>query len=566
MKKLLLLTLLLSAMTLFAEESQFPIKVSGTELVLNDGTERRFFLHGMVDNAPRYGRKLSDKYKVDEMEERLKHSSDIGANAMRWNAFFYGRDFLWDANGNVTGLAGNGLSNLKDCLDRAATHKIMIQIVLSTAHFQQYSGETMSKEHNETSNENRVKNLHQMFTTEAGTQAYINNILKPMIDTIGVHPALFGFLLSNELHGMTDMPESSPYGDGWASTKGGLLVPEADFQKFFNLVSGELHRKLPGVICGISLTAKRRNQFTSETLIAAGGDSDGVLDIYQLQYYPGDHKEFESPFDYSLEDIADVDLGIGGSIDKPVIAGEFWMHGITDQNKSSILYTPTEAYEKLWDNGYSGGFGWSAFHYENDWSSDAAKIASIDAGYLALKENQLAGLDPWTIEITNPTYTLTVSNGDGTGDYPEATELTITADEAPEGMIFHRWTGDTSIVSDPTESTITVTTGSEEMTLVATYKENLASSIDNSTMQLQKINALSVHGVESNRIELRIPEAEAYTVQIMNVQGKMLFEKRLALNVGVSKISLGVNLSGMNIIRVRNLQTGSLLVQKAIFR
>lgn len=43
---------------LFAAEAKFPVKVKGTELVLNDGTNRRIFLSGMVANDSRSGEQL----------------------------------------------------------------------------------------------------------------------------------------------------------------------------------------------------------------------------------------------------------------------------------------------------------------------------------------------------------------------------------------------------------------------------------------------------------------------------------------------------------------------------
>jgi len=72
------------------QESKFPIKVKGTELVLNDGTDRRFFLAGMVANSPRAGEQLSDFDPV-YWETLMKKSKEIGANSVRWNAFLFGK-------------------------------------------------------------------------------------------------------------------------------------------------------------------------------------------------------------------------------------------------------------------------------------------------------------------------------------------------------------------------------------------------------------------------------------------------------------------------------------------
>jgi len=53
-------------------------------------------------------------------------------------------------------------------------------------------------------------------------------------------------------------------------------------------------------------------------------------------------------------------------------------------------------------------------------------------------------------------YTLTVVNGDGDGNYPSGTEVTITADD-PIGYIFKNWTGDTGTVADVNAVSTTIT-------------------------------------------------------------------------------------------------------------
>ena len=84
----------------FAVESSFPVKVKGTELVLNDGTDRRFFLAGMVANSPRGGEQLS-KFDPVYWEKLMRNSNKIGANYVRWNAFLFGKDLSWSTDSLV---------------------------------------------------------------------------------------------------------------------------------------------------------------------------------------------------------------------------------------------------------------------------------------------------------------------------------------------------------------------------------------------------------------------------------------------------------------------------------
>jgi len=67
-------------------------------------------------------------------------------------------------------------------------------------------------------------------------------------------------------------------------------------------------------------------------------------------------------------------------------------------------------------------------------------------------------------------YTLTVTNGSGDGSYLAGTKITITADPAPAGKVFDKWTGTTSCVSSITSATTTVTMPAASTTVIAAYK------------------------------------------------------------------------------------------------
>ncbi len=67
-------------------------------------------------------------------------------------------------------------------------------------------------------------------------------------------------------------------------------------------------------------------------------------------------------------------------------------------------------------------------------------------------------------------YTLTISNGIGTGDYPEGKVVTISADEAPTGYVFDEWTGDTAHAANPGLANTTVTMPAAAAALSASYK------------------------------------------------------------------------------------------------
>jgi len=164
---------------------RFPVIVDGTQLEINDCSGRRFFLAGMVDNYPNSGLQLS-MYDHAEMEAQIENHEAIGATAMRWNTFLRGRDLRWDENGYVTGMCDSAVAHIKDGLDLAYEHGIVIQVVLSTAHFLQYGwdGETPA-------NVTRVNNNRFMFEDTVATQAYIDHVIKPITQKIWIRMSRF---------------------------------------------------------------------------------------------------------------------------------------------------------------------------------------------------------------------------------------------------------------------------------------------------------------------------------------------------------------------------------------
>jgi len=75
-----------------------------------------------------------------------------------------------------------------------------------------------------------------------------------------------------------------------------------------------------------------------------------------------------------------------------------------------------------------------------------------------------------TAAFTVRTYRLTISNGIGTGDYPEGKVVTISADEAPAGYVFDKWTGDTTVADNSSLANTTVTMPAASTALSASYK------------------------------------------------------------------------------------------------
>jgi beta-glucosidase len=72
--------------------------------------------------------------------------------------------------------------------------------------------------------------------------------------------------------------------------------------------------------------------------------------------------------------------------------------------------------------------------------------------------------------------TLTVNDGSGDGQYTAGTPVKVTADEPPPRKKFAGWSGDTQILANPSEETTTATMPSIDVTVTATYADDVPSA------------------------------------------------------------------------------------------
>jgi len=263
-------------------------------------------------------------------------------------------------------MCANAVANIKDCLDLAYSNGIVIQIVLSTAHFLQFGGDGQTPE-----NIIRVNNNKFMYEDSVATQAYIDHVITPIAEGIGIHPGLFGYCIINEASGMY-YDEDAETGT-WSDVK----VHLSSFQKFVNRVASAIHDHQSGAICSVSGVAEGLYQYSDSVLIGAGGKTNGVMDIHQIQFYPSNHKAAWSPFLHIPQELIN---SYGGGL-KPIICGETPIEAKAIEDGNGIWraeFGLKEAYTRLYTNEFSGGFTWSQRVYE---SRDATEKAVIDAAY-----------------------------------------------------------------------------------------------------------------------------------------------------------------------------------------
>jgi len=106
-------------------------------------------------------------------------------------------------------------------------------------------------------------------------------------------------------------------------------------------------------------------------------------------------------------------------------------------------------------------------------------VASGSAGSYTLvnvcRYTSLGGAEPFPLldkvelMVSGATYTLTVNSGSGDGSYTQGTVVNISADAAPSGKVFDKWTGNTSGIANVNASSTTLTMPAANQTITATY-------------------------------------------------------------------------------------------------
>lgn len=287
------------------------------------------------------------------MLDSVKNS---GGNAVRWWLFTNaatngGAPVFANGTGLVSGPGTMTITNIKSMLDMAQQRGIAVSLCLLSFDLLQ-------------SNANNPGLNKTMLTTTAGIQAFITNALNPVVTAIGKHPAILCWEIFNEPEGMT-----TEY--GWTPTTQRIAMK--DVQIFTNRAAGAIHRAVPGVPVSNGswsfranangLTGGGKNYYSDSELVAAGGDSLGKLDFYQVHYYDPLGVE-RSPFDHPAS---------YWKLDKPIVIGEFPAKGIGAPSN----FTPLQAYNYLYDNGYAGALSWTYTRHDGFGGLPEAKPAML---------------------------------------------------------------------------------------------------------------------------------------------------------------------------------------------
>ena len=277
----------------------------------------------------------------------------VNGNTMRWwlhtngaNSPQYGDD------GFITGLSDGEIETLVRAISLAYERGILITPTL-------WSHDMLSDQGGVPADWNKM-----LIEDPEATQAYIDNVLIPMVEALRGHPGIVAWEIFNEPEGVTEE-------FGWTATR--TTMPY--IQQFVNLLTGAIRRTDPDALItngSWSFQASTDvggyyNYYTDERLIEAGGDPDGWLDFYSVHYYPEWAGEETSPFHNPAS---------YWELDKPIVIGEFPARAIADLGMGFVprrqLRNSMESYQYLLDNGYSGALSWMFYNSDHGDLLDAS--------------------------------------------------------------------------------------------------------------------------------------------------------------------------------------------------
>jgi serine/threonine protein kinase len=106
------------------------------------------------------------------------------------------------------------------------------------------------------------------------------------------------------------------------------------------------------------------------------------------------------------------------------------------------------------------------------WTLDGSIVQTGSNSYTVSRVTSNHSLSV-SFKNTEPiTYTLTVNNGTGSGSYTTGTVVNISANAAPSGQVFDKWTGSTGRITAVNSANTTFTMGNSDAIIQATYKQN----------------------------------------------------------------------------------------------
>jgi hypothetical protein len=269
----------------------------------------------------------------------FQNTYSVGGRVVRWWLHTNGTVTPgYDANGNAKPLTSAAMNGITSVLNAAHTAGVAINLSLWSFDMLQ-GGEGIS-----TTLRGQNKNL---LTVDSNRQAYIDNVLTPMVNALKGNPGLYSYEIFNEPEGMTTQ-------NGWTGSNGGTTVDESYIQKTVNWFAAAIHAADPAArvtngawtfkACSTGI-AGMQNYYSGSALQSAGGKSNGSLDFYEVHYYTANGSQY-SPF---------LNAASHWGLDKKLVIGEFF--ALANDGVAAA-----DTYTHLYTAGYNGAWAWQ---YQN---------------------------------------------------------------------------------------------------------------------------------------------------------------------------------------------------------
>ena len=280
--------------------------------------------------------------QIDKFTALFKNVKAAGGSAVRW--WFHTNGMVtpgYDASGKAKPISAENIADLKKILDAAKAEGV--GVVISIWSFGMLDS-------GQTSDATVLANNKLLLENDSNRQAYIDNVLTPMVTALKAYPGLYAWEIFNEPEGM-----SSDNG-GWTNPAASRTAT-VNLQKTTNWFVSAIRAADPAAIVTSSANnfatlspSHGKNLWSDSALTTAGGKANGTLDFYQVHYYntysgASANSPFLHPASY-------------WGLDKKVVVGEFWTD-LTDNVASADLYT------NLHSSDYLGAWAWQYVSVDN---------------------------------------------------------------------------------------------------------------------------------------------------------------------------------------------------------